>query len=113
MKRYFDVLGLPINADQQQIKKQYRKLAMRLHPDKNPSPEAKSLFIKITEAYNYLSAQTSNQPGLISDRKKKREKIESKKHKFVFTTNSKKKKKKMNAIFKVYLKAKNGALSKL
>ena len=72
MKRYFDILGLPINADQQQIKKQYRKLAMRLHPDKNPSPEAKSLFIKITEAYNYLSAQTSNQPGLITDRKKEK-----------------------------------------
>jgi curved DNA-binding protein CbpA len=72
MKRYFDVLGLPINADQQQIKKQYRKLAMRLHPDKNPSPEAKALFINITEAYNFLSAQTSNQPGLITDRKKEK-----------------------------------------
>lgn len=76
MKRYFDVLGLPINADQQQIKKQYRKLAMRLHPDKNPSPEAKALFIKITEAYDFLSKQTQNQPGITSDRKKEKSKEE-------------------------------------
>ncbi len=72
MKKFFDTLGLPMDADQQAIKKQYRKLAMRIHPDKNPSPEAKSLFIKITEAYNFLSSQNSNQPGIIADRKKEK-----------------------------------------
>jgi hypothetical protein len=72
MKQFFETLGLPMDADQQAIKKQYRKLAMRLHPDKNPSPEAKSLFIKITEAYNFLSSQNSNQPGIIADRKKEK-----------------------------------------
>jgi hypothetical protein len=76
MKRYFDVLGLPINANQQQIKKHYRKLAMRLHPDKNPSPEAKALFIKITEAYDFLSKQTQDQPGITSDRKKEKSREE-------------------------------------
>jgi hypothetical protein len=72
MKQYFDVLGLPTDANQQQIKKQYRKLAMRLHPDKNPSPEAKVLFIKLTEAYDFLSKQSQHQPGLITDRKKEK-----------------------------------------
>ena len=33
---YYAVLGVPRDADEQQIKRAYRKLAVRWHPDKNP-----------------------------------------------------------------------------
>lgn len=64
LKRYFDILGLPETATSSEVRKRYRALAMRLHPDKNPSKEAKDQFIKITEAYDVLlgkkeSTQTS------------------------------------------------------
>jgi ElaB/YqjD/DUF883 family membrane-anchored ribosome-binding protein len=64
LKRYFDILGLPETASSSEVRKRYRALAMRLHPDKNPSKEAKDQFIKITEAYDILlgknkSTQTS------------------------------------------------------
>ena len=36
-KNYYSLLGVDKNADEQQIKKQFRKLAMKHHPDKNPS----------------------------------------------------------------------------
>lgn len=54
LKKYFNILGLPETADQIQIRKQYRKLAMRLHPDKNPSPLAKEQFLELTDAYEIL-----------------------------------------------------------
>ena len=57
MKKYFQILGLNENASQDEIKKQYRKLAMRLHPDRNPSPKAKEEFLLLTEAYEILTGK--------------------------------------------------------
>lgn len=54
LKRYYDILGLPVTATDTEVRKQYRKLAMRLHPDKNPSPQAKERFLIITDAYEIL-----------------------------------------------------------
>ena len=54
LKRYYDLLGLPETATQNEVRKKYRSLAMRLHPDKNPSKEAQYQFIKITEAYEIV-----------------------------------------------------------
>lgn len=54
MKKYFQILGLPETASQDEIKKKYRKLAMRIHPDRNPSPKAKEDFLKLTDAYEIL-----------------------------------------------------------
>ena len=51
MKKYFQILGLPETASQDEIKKKYRKLAMRIHPDRNPSPKAKEEFLQLTDAY--------------------------------------------------------------
>ena len=48
------ILKLDINANEDQIKKAFRKLAMQFHPDKNNSEEAKSKFIEIYEAYDFL-----------------------------------------------------------
>jgi len=59
MKRdYYEVLGVPRDADVQQIKKAYRKLARELHPDVNCNdPECEEKFKEATEAYEVLSDQ--------------------------------------------------------
>jgi len=54
LKKYFQILGLPDTASQDEIKKKYRKLAMRIHPDRNPSPKAKEDFLELTDAYEIL-----------------------------------------------------------
>lgn len=52
---YYEVLGVPKNADKDQIKSSYRKLAMQYHPDRNKAPEAEERFKEISEAYAVLS----------------------------------------------------------
>ena len=54
---FYDILGVPKNATEEQIKKAYRKLALKWHPDKNPDNKAKAQeeFKKIGEAYSVLS----------------------------------------------------------
>jgi molecular chaperone DnaJ len=54
-KDYYAVLGVPASATQDEIKKQYRKLAAKLHPDKNPTDaKAADRFKEISEAYQVL-----------------------------------------------------------
>ena len=53
---YYDILGISANSSVEQIKKAYRKKARLFHPDVNPSPDAKDMFISITEAYEFLIA---------------------------------------------------------
>lgn len=53
---YYQILGVDRNADDSQLKKAYRKLAVKWHPDKNPdNEEATKNFQKISEAYACLS----------------------------------------------------------
>lgn len=52
---YYDVIGVPRTATQDEIKQAYRNLAKQLHPDKNPDdPQAEERFKEATEAYNVL-----------------------------------------------------------
>jgi hypothetical protein len=51
---YYEILGLPVNASIDEIKKAYRLKARLYHPDINPAPEAKDQFISVTEAYEFL-----------------------------------------------------------
>src|SRR5262252_6565052 len=54
-KDYYSVLGVPASASQDEVKKQYRKLAAKHHPDKNPNdPKAAERFKEISEAYQVL-----------------------------------------------------------
>jgi hypothetical protein len=53
---YYNILGLPAGSSIEEIKKAYRKKARLYHPDINPAPEAKDLFICATEAYEFLIA---------------------------------------------------------
>ena len=53
---YYDILGVDKDANQSAIKKEYRKLAQKLHTDKNKGDEtASEKFKKINEAYSTLS----------------------------------------------------------
>ncbi|MCQ2590705.1 MAG: molecular chaperone DnaJ [Treponema sp.] len=53
---YYEVLGIEKSADQDTIKKAYRKLAVKYHPDRNPGDkEAEDKFKEATEAYEVLS----------------------------------------------------------
>lgn len=55
-KDYYEILGVPRNATQEEIKKAYRRLAMKYHPDRNRgNKEAEEKFKEINEAYAVLS----------------------------------------------------------
>jgi molecular chaperone DnaJ len=52
---YYEILGVPRTADEETIKKAYRKLAKKYHPDVNKAPDAAKQFAEVTEAYETLS----------------------------------------------------------
>ena len=52
---YYQVLDVPRTATEAEIKKAYRRLAMKYHPDRNPNDhEAESRFKEVKEAYEVL-----------------------------------------------------------
>ena len=61
-KDYYDLLGVKRDSSQDDIKKAYRKLAIKYHPDKNPdNPEAEIKFKEVSEAYSILSDREKRQ----------------------------------------------------
>src|SRR5690606_40895763 len=58
-KDYYNVLGVPDGAAADDIKKAYRKLAKKFHPDANPNdPQAAERFKEVGEAYSVLSDES-------------------------------------------------------
>lgn len=55
----YQLLGIPMDADEASIKKAYRSKAKKLHPDLNPSAQAKTQFIELDKAYDYIMAVKS------------------------------------------------------
>ncbi len=58
IKNYYDILEIDNNATKAEIRKAYRKLAKKYHPDVNKSKDAHEKFIEITEAYEILINQS-------------------------------------------------------
>ena len=54
-KDYYKILGLARGANEDDIKKAYRKMALKYHPDKNKTPGAEEKFKEVAEAYEVLS----------------------------------------------------------
>lgn len=53
---YYRILGIRQGASEDEIRRAYRKKAMEFHPDRNHSPEAQEKFIRVNEAYEYLTS---------------------------------------------------------
>lgn len=54
-KDYYKILNVAKTASSADIKRAYRKLSLKYHPDKNPSPDAAQKFAEIAQAYDVLS----------------------------------------------------------
>ncbi|KAJ1423760.1 DnaJ domain containing protein [Sesbania bispinosa] len=57
----YDLLGVSQNANASEIKKAYYKLSLKYHPDKNPDPESRKLFVKVANAYEILKDEATRE----------------------------------------------------
>jgi molecular chaperone DnaJ len=70
-QNYYEILGIPNDADDDTIRKAYKKVVFECHPDRNPSKENGDRFIQATEAYKTLIDENKRQAYNISLHKPK------------------------------------------
>ena len=62
MKKYYEILGLPDQSDKALVKRAYRRLAMKYHPDKNKNDtQSIKIFIRIKSAYEHIRSFKENE----------------------------------------------------
>ena len=61
MPNYYEILGVSKDANESEIKKAYRQLSLKYHPDRNASEEAKEKIQQVNQAYEVLSDHTAKQ----------------------------------------------------
>ena len=61
MSNHYEILGISQNADEQEVRKAYRSLSLKYHPDRNSDPEAGDKFREINEANEILSDSQKRQ----------------------------------------------------
>uniref|UniRef100_A0A3Q7JEV9 J domain-containing protein n=1 Tax=Solanum lycopersicum TaxID=4081 RepID=A0A3Q7JEV9_SOLLC len=70
-KDYYAILGLEKGCSVEEIRKSYRKLSLKVHPDKNKAPGSEEAFKKVSKAFKCLSDDDSrrqyDQTGLAED----------------------------------------------
>ena len=71
MNKYYKILGLPNQSDKKLVKRAYRRLAMKYHPDKNDDRKANEKFILINEAYAKIMDESAHQNTWNTYRNKK------------------------------------------
>lgn len=68
---YYDILGIEKNCSVEEVRKAYRKLSLKVHPDKNKAPGSEEAFKKVCKAFKCLSDGDSrrqyDQMGLVED----------------------------------------------
>ncbi|KAG2688197.1 hypothetical protein I3760_09G084100 [Carya illinoinensis] len=57
----YDLLGVSQSANSSEIKKAYYKLSLKYHPDKNPDPESRKIFVKVANAYEILKDEATRE----------------------------------------------------
>lgn len=60
-KQYYDILNIKEGSSEDEIKKAYKKMALKYHPDRNKSPDASEKFKEISEAYQILTNKDQRQ----------------------------------------------------